>query len=159
MLVDDLYHLLIPITLRHANEAAELADTMINMHYEIADLELLYFLECERHFTTTRLVTLEIILMEAVKYLMIRKDANTQIVVGKTFVESLFDGGKDSLTPLKIGKLLCLENFAESFVLFLTVCENKDLITLQQIVLEGFCQKIEVLMEKRLDGNMKVYCR
>ena len=86
VLVDDFYHLLIPIALRHANEATELADTMINMHYEIADLKLLYFLEREGHFTTTCLVALEIILMETVKYLMIRKDANSQIVVGKTFV-------------------------------------------------------------------------
>ena len=41
VLVENLDHLLIAITLGHAYQTAELSHTMIDMHHEITHLELL----------------------------------------------------------------------------------------------------------------------
>ena len=48
---------------------------MINMHYEVTNLKLLYFLQRQRYLTTAGLVRTQIIFVEAVKYLMVSEDA------------------------------------------------------------------------------------
>ena len=95
MLIENLDHLLIAISLWHSHQASELTDAMIDMHHVVANLKLLDFLQRESHLTTTGLIALEVILMETVEYLMIGEDADTKIIVSKAFMKGLFDRGED----------------------------------------------------------------
>ena len=67
---------------------------MIDMHHIVANLELLNLLEREGHLTTTGLVALQIVLMEAVEDLMISKDANTEVFVSKTLMKRAINARK-----------------------------------------------------------------
>ena len=154
MLVEYLDHLLVGLLAlrignRHTYQSTELAHTMIDMHHEITYLELLDLLQREGHLTTAGLVALEVVFMETIENLMIGKDTDVQVVVGKALVEGLIDRGKDDLLGL-LGK-----DILQTFILFLAVGKDKDLIALQQIVLERLCQQVEVLMEERLDSDME----
>ena len=100
-IVENLDHLLVAIPLGHAHQAAELADTMIDMHHEIANLKLLDFLQREGHLATSGFVTLEVVFMETVENLVVGKDADAEVVVGKAFVKGLFHWREDLRTKFK----------------------------------------------------------
>ena len=156
MLIENLDHLLIGLlALRvgdgHPDQSAELTHAVIDMHHEVANLELLDLLQRERHLTTTGLVALQVVLMETVEDLMIGKETDAEVVVGKALVERLFNRRKSH-----IGDCPRCENFLQAFVLLLAVGEDIDLIALQEIVFEGFRQQVEVLVEEGLDGDMEV---
>ena len=96
MLVENLDHLLVGLlTLRvgnrHAHQTAKLTHSMIDMHHEVADLELLDLLQRESHLTTTGLIALQVVLMETVEDLVVGKDTDMQVVVRKPLVERLID--------------------------------------------------------------------
>ena len=82
VLIDDTYHLLVlhlPVSRGfslngHAHQTAEFAYTEVDMHDEIARLHFLQFLHGERNLPRTGTVALEIILVEAVEYLVIGKE-------------------------------------------------------------------------------------
>ena len=67
---------------------------MIDMHHIVANLELLNLLEREGHLTTTGLVALQVVLMEAVEDLMISKDANTEVFVDEAFMKRAINARK-----------------------------------------------------------------
>ena len=94
-LVHDFNHLLIAVTLRHAYQSAKLTNTMIDMYHIVANLKLLNLLQRQGHLTTSGLVGTQVVLMEAVEYLVVGKYAELLVVVGKTFVEGLFDRIED----------------------------------------------------------------
>ena len=121
-LVDDLNHLLIllavgcwllAVSYWHTHQTAELADAVIHMHYIVAYLELLDFLQRQRHLATTRLVALEVVLMETVKDLMVGQEAGTGVSINKALVQRMVDGHKRQ--PLLIQDIL------QTFLLLLTV--------------------------------------
>ena len=122
---------------------------MIHMHHKVANLKLLDLLQREGHLTTTGLIALEVVLMETVEDLVVGKDADTQIVVCKALVEGILDWSEG---------YFCLfgKNILQALILFLTVRTDIDLIALQQIVLEGLREQLEVLMEQRLDGDVEM---
>ena len=67
---------------------------MIDMHHIVANLELLNLLEREGHLTTTGLVALQIVLMEAVEDLMISKDANAEVFISETLMKRAINARK-----------------------------------------------------------------
>ena len=95
------------------------------MHHEVANLELLDLLQRERHLTATGLVALQVVLMETVEDLMIGKETDAEVVVGKALMERLFNWRKSH-----IGDCPRCENFLQAFVLLLAVGEDIDLIAL-----------------------------
>ena len=156
MLVEDLDHLLkgllaLSVDDGHPYQSAKLTHTMINMDHKVANLELQDLLQREGHLTTAGLVALEVILMETVEYLVVGEEADAQIVVGKTLVKGILDGGKNH-----IGDSPRCENFLQTLVLFLAVGEDINLIALQEIVFERFGEQVEVLVEKGLDRDVEV---
>ena len=60
---------------------------MIDMHHIVANLKLLNLLQREGHLTTTGLVALQVVLMEAVEDLMISKDANAEVFVSEPLMK------------------------------------------------------------------------
>ena len=96
--------------------------------------------------------------MEAVEYLVVGKDADAEIIVGKAFVKGIFNGREYRPNFRRGGKLLRLEDFAKAFVLFLAVSEDIDLVAFQLVVLESLFQQVEVFVEKRLDSDVEVKC-
>ena len=74
-LIDDANHLLIRIACRNSHQTSKLTNTKINMHDEVAWLHFLQFFKRERHLASSCFIRLEVILMEAFKYLVIGKTA------------------------------------------------------------------------------------
>ena len=124
MLVEDLYHLLVAVALRHAHQTAELTDAMIHMHYIVAYLELLDLFQRQGHLATTRLVALEVVLMETVEYLVVCKEADAQVIIGKALMKRLIYRRKDESLILRLKDLL------QTFVLFLAIGKDIDLVAL-----------------------------
>ena len=158
MLIGDLDHLLIGrlalrIGDRHTHQTTKLTYAVINMHHKVANLKLLNLLQRERHLTTAGLIALEVVFMETVEDLVIGKEADAEVIVGKAFVKRFFYRCEDNI-PSHFGK-----DILQAFVLFLTVGEDIDLIALQQIVLERLGEQVEVLMEEGLHGDMKLQGR
>ena len=80
---------------------------------------------------------------------MIGKETDAQIIIGKALVEGLIDGGEGNV---------CLfgKNIFQALILFLTICKDINLIALQEVIFERLGEQVEVLMEERLNGDMKV---
>ena len=93
-LIVEAYHLLVGVTHGHAHQAAELADAEVDVHDEVAGFHLLQLLHRECHLARSGCVRLQVVLVEAVEYLMVGEEAQTQVVVGETFVQSAVDGGE-----------------------------------------------------------------
>ena len=156
--VDDLNHLLIAVTLRHAHQPAELSDAVVDMHYIVANLELLNLLECQRHLATTGSVGAQAVFVETVEYLMVGKDAQLQAVVGKTFVEGLFDSiekHSSSLTANLYPVALATEDVAQAFQLLLAVGKDAKMIARVKILVQRLLQQFEVLVELGLRRDVK----
>ena len=81
----------------HANETTEATDAVIYMNDIVANLELLQFLQRQRHLATTGTVAAQVVLMEAVEDLVVGEHAHLQVVVGKACMEGLGDGGKGNI--------------------------------------------------------------
>ena len=76
---------------------------MVYMNHIVANLKLLYLLERQSHFSTTGLIALQVVLMETVEYLVVGKEAHSQVVVDKTFVQCFVNGGKTDDTLFSLG--------------------------------------------------------
>ena len=74
ILINDFYHFLIAVSLWHSHESAKLAYAMVYMHHIVAYFKLSYFLKRERHFAVACLVGAQVVLMEAVEYLMVGEE-------------------------------------------------------------------------------------
>ena len=156
VLVDDAYHLLIGVAGRHAHQTAELAYAEVYVHQIVARVELLQFLHGECHLAGTCAVGTETVLVEAVEYLGIGKEAHLQVVVGKALVERLvhWDEG-DGLGMLLLGTFG--EDVLESLVLLLAVGEDVEPVACKDIVFERLRQQLEVLVEERLGRNVELH--
>ena len=123
MLIQDLDHLLIAITLGHTDQTTKLTHAMIDMDHEVAYLKLLNLLQREGHLTTAGLVALEVVLMETVEYLVVGKDADAQVVIGKALMKGLVNACKRNFCLFR-------KDFLQALDLFLAVGEDIDLIAL-----------------------------
>ena len=110
------------------------------MYHVVADLKLLDFLQRQRHLTRACLVGRQTVLMVAVEYLVVSEYAESQVVVGKTLVESLFDGIEKHISFFR-------KNVAQTLQLFLTVSQNTELVAISKILLQRLLQKVEVFVE------------
>ena len=143
----------------HSYQSAKLTDAMIHMHHIVAHLELLNLLQRQRHLTTTGLVALEVVLMEAVENLMVGEEARFQVVVGKALVEGFVDRDDRGRWKVERGRRIvcrwCIlfarsKNFLQAFLLLGAVCQDIEFKALQQIVLKGLRQELKVLVEQGL---------
>ena len=82
-----------------ADEAAELADTVVDMHDVVAGRELVQLLQREGEFSAPGLVALQVELVEAVEQLVVGEEADTQRLVGETFMYGLVDRGERDVVP------------------------------------------------------------
>ena len=78
----------------HPNQASKLPYSMIHMHHIVAYLKLSDFFECQRHLTSTSLVTTKTELMKTVKYLVIGKETGFQRVVNVPLMRRLVNRHK-----------------------------------------------------------------
>ena len=125
------------------------------MNHKVANLKLLYLLESQRHFTATGLVALKIVFMETVEYLVIGKETYFQIIIDKTLMQSFFNRGKTDCTMFALCLGTLREYILQTFVLLGTIGKNIELIALLKISIERLEQQLEILMEKRLNRDIK----
>ena len=122
ILVNDLNLLLIPVTLRHTHQTAELAHAVIHVNHIIAYLELLQLLERKRHLSVAGTLAAQVILVVSVKYLMISKEA------GKSLMQRLADG-------LKLYVLAALgKDIVQALALLGVIGQYIDSVTLYYII-------------------------
>ena len=76
---------------RDSYQSGKLSYAEIYMHYEVAWLHLLQLFHGERHLAALCLLTLQLILVETLKYLMVSKEHYLQHIVDIAFVEGAFD--------------------------------------------------------------------
>ena len=108
--------------------------------------------------------------METVEYLVVRKEAQTEVGIGESLVQSVVNGSERDVVSngesLRIGRFLmagvaygtqfvALENLLQSACLLLAVRKNVETIALKQEVFESLSQQFEVLMKQRLRRNVE----
>lgn len=120
ILVDDADHLLITIPGRYTHQATKLTDTKVYMHDKVAGLHLLQLLHGQSHLASSSRIGTKIILVETVKYLVIRKETALLVVVDKALMERLVHWRELYLIAFQ---LLAGKNLLESLLLLLAVCQ------------------------------------
>ena len=80
---------MIAVAYGHTHKSTKLAYTKIHVYNEVAWFHLLQFFHCQSHFARTCRVALKIILMETVEYLVVGKEAQSQVVIGKSLVNGM----------------------------------------------------------------------
>ena len=132
----NLDHLLIARPLWHAHQSAKLAYAVVDVHHVVANLELLYLLQRQRHLAATCLVRTQVVFVETVKHLVVGEDAEVLVVVDKTCVEGSFDRLEASTQYLiQTGELLG------------TVSQDEEAIAVGQALRQRLLQKVKVLVE------------
>ena len=157
-LVDDLYHLLESPTLRradrHTNQPAKLANAVVYVNHVVANLKLLYLFQRQSHLASSGLVALQVVLVETVEDLMVGEATHAQVMVYEALVQRAVDAfeGKSRF----FGK-----DVFQSLNLLLAVGQHIELVPLQKIVLQSYCQQVEVLVEERLGRGIEPdgHCR
>ena len=115
--LDDLLHLAVDFG---ANQSAESADTVVDVHDVVAHLDLVELFEREGQFARPGMVAFQRILVEAVENLVVGKTTYFQVVVDESLVQGFQHGGKgDGFAPL-------LEDGLQALNLFLAVAEYVD---------------------------------
>ena len=128
VLVDDLYLLLISVTLRYTHQSAELAHAVVHVNHVISNLELLQLLERKRHLSVAGTLAAKIIFVIAVKYLVVGKEAALKNTVGKSLMQCLADG-------LKLYVLAALgKNIVQALALLGVIGKDIDPVTLYYII-------------------------
>ena len=125
------------------------------MYDEVARLHFLQFLHRQCHLSGPCSVRLEVVFMETVEYLVVRKEAQTEVGVGESLVQSVVNGRERDVVSygesLRIGRFLmagvaystqfvALENLLQSACLLLAVRKNIKTIALKQEVFESLSQ-------------------
>ena len=112
---------------------------MVNVYHVVAHFELLDFLQRQRHLAATCLVALQVVFVEAVKYLMVGEEACLQVIVDESLVQSFVN--RDEYFR---------KNVLQSFLLLLAICQDVESVALSGIQLQRLRQQIEILVEQRL---------
>ena len=172
VLIDDAYHLLIRVASGHTHEPAKLSDAVIHMHDIVAWLHLLQFLHGERHLAGTCGVAAQTVFMEPVEYLMVGEETDLHTVIGKALVNGFVYGGEDGIRGgcgrlslrrgIRLGIASALkrrEDFAEPLLLLGTIGKDIETVSAHEIIVERLAQKVEILMEKGLGGDIEGDCR
>ena len=149
VLIDNLHHLLRGVTVGDTYQSGKTPHTVVGMHHIVAGGELVQLLQAQGHLAAACLVALQVILVKAVEQLMVGKDADTQSVVGKAFVQRPFHGGKGYVvsTVLKDG--------TDAVSLFQAVAAYVDGVVTGEVFAETLCHHVEVFMEDRLYRSME----
>ena len=113
--LDDLLHL---VAVGDAYQPAKASNAMIHVNDIVAQLKLLYFLQRERHTSAVGFLALEVVLVEAVKYLMVGEETGLQVIVHITGMKGALHGGESDSC------LLVLENLTQAFGLLLAVGQD-----------------------------------
>ena len=87
VLVNDAYHLLVGVAGGNAHQSGKLSDSEIHVYDEVAGMQFLQLFHRECHLSAARGIRPQIVFMEAVEYLVVSEDADTQFAVGKSPVE------------------------------------------------------------------------
>ena len=140
MLVDDADYLLESVARGHSQQAAELADAIVDVDYEVARLHFLQFFHREGHLAASGSVAPQAVLVEAVEYLVVGEAADAQLVVGESLVDGLLHGSElhGPLRPLAVlqshlgpAVVHSVEDVAQPFLLPLAVGEDIDVVALE----------------------------
>ena len=86
ILKDKFQHFLRSISIRNTYQTGETTDTMIRVNHIISRSKLIQFFEGQSDLTRTGLVTFQVVLMETVEQLMIRKNTQMQRMIHKAFM-------------------------------------------------------------------------
>ena len=151
VLIDELDDLLHLVAVGDAYQSAKASNAMINVNNIVAQLKLLYFLQRERHTSAVGFLALEVVLVEAVKYLMVGEETGLQVIVHITGMKSALHGGESDSC------LLVLENLTQAFGLLLAVGKNVEVITICFQLSECGAQEVEILVEQGLEFYVETH--
>ena len=156
----------------HTHQTAKLAYTVIDMHNEVARLHFLQLLHSECHLARTRSVALEVVLVESVEYLMVGEEAQAQVVIGKSLVQSMVDwceiepvgytqrfriGRPTGMRVAQSLHLIAVEYITQTPCLFLRIGKDIELVALKQIVFERLSEQLEILVKQWLGRYIERY--
>ena len=138
--VGELYHLLARTVDGGAHQAAKLAYAVVLVHYVVAHLNLVEFLERQCKLARARLVALEVVFVEAVEYLVVGEHAQFQVVVHKSLVHGAQHGRERNLVASVV------EYGAQAVDLPRAVAENSYVVAARHEVGERRAYQVEVLV-------------
>ena len=99
--IEQFYHFLHFSVDIGTHQSTKNSHTMINMHQIIAQLKLIQLFERHHYFSLTCFIGFELIFVKTVENLMIGVTQHRQIVIDKTFVQSIFNRLKmNIITPI-----------------------------------------------------------
>ncbi len=155
ILVGDLDHLLHHVALWHTHKPSEASHTVVDVHHVVANLKLLYLFECQCHLAPMRLVTLQVIFVEAVKNLVVGEEAQLQRVVNESLMNGFVDGKE--MDGIHFCFCLFLKDILQTCNLFLAVGKDANLVALVHQSVKLLIHQLKVLVEKRLRRGVEVY--
>ena len=91
---------------RRLDQAAEYADAVVYVHYVVARLYLVQFLEAERHAAAAGAVGLQRVVVEPVEYLMVGEETAFRPAVYEALVQRRFHGCEDDVVATVLEYLL-----------------------------------------------------
>ena len=134
---------------RCAEQAAKFADAVILVHDVVTHFDLVQFLERKRQLATARPVTLEVVLVESVKNLMVGKHAHLQVIVHKALMQRAQHGLKADVVAT------VFKNDLESLNLLGTVAQDVDGVAMRKKVAERPADEVKILVIDALGCAVK----
>ena len=144
--LDDFLH---RISVRDTDKSAKTPYAMIDMDYIITYFKLLQFFQRQGNLTASRLIAPQVVFMETVKNLMVREKTDFELMVRKTGMKRAVYRFKNNT-----GTLL-FEYSLQTIRLFRRISQNIKTITLHAELRQCLRQQIKILMENRLDCQIK----
>ena len=148
--VDDLDDLLHLVAVLHSHQAAEAPHTVVDMHHIVAHLELLQFLQRQRHLAAHRAFAAQVVFVVAVEYLVVGEEGHMQVVVAEAGVQGVVN--RCELDAC----LLVVEDALQAVRLLLAVGQDIEVGPLVLKLLESIDEQVEVLVEYRLGMSVKL---
>ena len=145
---DDFLHL--AARAGNAHQSYEPPDAVVNVHDEVARLELHEFFERQGHLGVAGVVGAEVVFMETVEDLVVGEEGEAQGLVDKSLVQGFLHGLE------RIG----IDFFKDAFQavgLLLAVGKNKDAAAREAQVAERFGQQFKVFVEEGLARDLEFH--
>ncbi len=137
---------------RHPDQSPEFTNSKIHMHDIVTDVHLLQLFHRQSHLPQPSTIRTKTILMEPVKDLMIGENTYFQVIIHEPFMHGMINRSKLHMILLQF---LPCKNLLQTLILLLTVRQDIQLVTFQEIILQTFRQELEILMIKRLGLYVK----
>ena len=126
------------------DQTTEFGDAMVDMHYVIADFDLVQLLERHGHASAAGLVAVQGVVVEAVEYLMVGEIARLPVIVDEAFMDGRFDGSECDLVAA------VFEDVLQSLGLTRRIAEHEQAVSLVDEARETVGYQFEIFMIQSL---------